>query len=120
MQRNVLLWLIGTVLVIGISTLSSAATGTSGTTAGMKIVSGGDVGNILANIYNLASEQADTRSWLTLPNQLSIAQTAMTPGNHSLWVSGHGKIDFAVSKQGLTFVYLTFINNYFDSHVVQL
>ena len=77
--------------------------------------SGGDVGNILANIYNLASEQADTRSWLTLPNQLSIAQTAMTPGNHSLWVSGHGKIDFAVSKQGLTFVYLTFINNYFDS-----
>ena len=82
--------------------------------------SGGDVGNILANIYNLASEQADTRSWLTLPNQLSIAQTAMTPGNHSLWVSGHGKIDFAVSKQGLTFVYLTFINNYFDSHVVQL
>jgi len=46
MQRNVLLWLIGTVLVIGISTLSSAATGTSGTTAGMKIVSGGDVGNI--------------------------------------------------------------------------
>jgi hypothetical protein len=79
--------------------------------------SGGDVGNILANIYNLASEQADTRSWLTLPNQLSIAQTAMTPGNHSLWVSGHGKIDFAVSKQGLTFVYLTFINNYSNTKV---
>ncbi|MFP3458335.1 hypothetical protein R0J89_18990, partial [Psychrobacter sp. SIMBA_152] len=39
--------------------------------------SAGDVGNILANLYNLASEQADTRSWLTLPNQISLARSAV-------------------------------------------
>ncbi len=82
--------------------------------------SGGDVGNILANIYNIASEQADTRSWSTLPSQLSIAQHAMPAGQHALTVPGHGEIDFTVSKQGLTLIFLTSINNYYDTHVVQL
>lgn len=82
--------------------------------------SGGDVGNILANIYNLASEQADTRSWSTLPSQLSIARTRLASGSHTLKIKGHNDLDFTVSKQGLTFVFLTSINNYLDSHVVQL
>ncbi len=82
--------------------------------------SGGDVGNILANIYNIASEQADTRSWLTLPSQVSVAQNYMPVGQHVLTVSGHEKIDFTVSKQGLTLIFLTSINNYYNSHVVQL
>ena len=46
MQKNVLLWIIGIILLIGTPILSSASTGTSGTTAGEKIVSGGDVGII--------------------------------------------------------------------------
>ncbi len=82
--------------------------------------SGGDVGNILANIYNIASEQADTRSWSTLPSQLSIAQHAMPAGQHALSVLGHSEIDFTVSKQRLTLIFLTSINNYYDTHVVQL
>ncbi|MCQ8876953.1 adenine DNA methylase [Pseudoalteromonas shioyasakiensis] len=83
--------------------------------------SGGDVGNILANIYNLASEQADTRSWLTLPNQISVARTDITAGTHTLTVgNNHPDINFEVSKQRLTLIYLTSINNYFNSHVVQL
>ncbi|MEZ7187696.1 adenine DNA methylase [Pseudoalteromonas sp. DY56-GL22] len=82
--------------------------------------SGGDVGNILANIYNVASEQADTRSWLTLPSQLSIAQHPMPTGQHTLTVPGHGEITFTVGKQGLTLIFLTSINNYYDTHVVQL
>ena len=82
--------------------------------------SGGDVGNILANIYNMASEQADTRSWLTLPSQLSIAQNTMTTGEHVLSVPGRGEINFSVSKQGLTLIFLTSINSYYDTHVVQL
>lgn len=83
--------------------------------------SGGDVGNILANIYNLASEQADTRSWLTLPNQISVARTDITAGTHTLNIgNNHPDINFEVSKQGLTLIYLTSINNYFNSHVVQL
>nr|WP_215909038.1 tetratricopeptide repeat protein [Pseudoalteromonas ostreae] len=82
--------------------------------------SGGDVGNILANLYNLASEQADTRSWLTLPNQISVARTQLTAGDHVLKLANHNDINFTVSKQGLTLIYLTSINNYFNSHVVQL
>ncbi|WP_404340329.1 COG3014 family protein [Pseudoalteromonas mariniglutinosa] len=81
---------------------------------------GGDVGNILANLYNLASEQADTRSWLTLPNQIAVARTALSSGQHRLTLPGHQTIDFTVSKQRLTFVFLTSINHYFDHHVVQL
>lgn len=82
--------------------------------------SGGDVGNILANIYNLASEQADTRSWLTLPNQISVARSFISEGSHSLTLDAQRSVDFTVSKQGLTLIYLTSINNYFNSHVVQL
>ena len=82
--------------------------------------SGGDVGNILANLYNLASEQADTRSWLTLPNQISVARSFVSEGAHSLTLDAKHSVDFTVSKQGLTLIYLTSINNYFNSHVVQL
>ncbi|KPZ58138.1 hypothetical protein AN391_01722 [Pseudoalteromonas sp. P1-13-1a] len=80
----------------------------------------GDVGNIIANIYNLASEQADTRSWLTLPNQISVARSSLNAGSHSLLIGNHAPINFTVSKQGLTLIYLTSINNYFNYHVVQL
>lgn len=80
----------------------------------------GDVGNIIANIYNLASEQADTRSWLTLPNQISVARSSLNAGSHTLLIGNHTPINFTVSKQGLTLIYLTSINNYFNYHVVQL
>lgn len=46
MRKDVLLWIIGTVLLVGTPTLSYAATGTSGTTAGEKIVNGGDAGTV--------------------------------------------------------------------------
>ncbi len=82
--------------------------------------SAGDVGDILANLYNLASEQADTRSWLTLPNQISLARSAVKAGEHTLNVGSQPPINFTVSKQGLTLIYLTSVNNYFNSHVVQL
>ena len=39
-----------------------------------ELASGGDVGNILANIYNMASEQAEIQEVGYLPSQLSIAQ----------------------------------------------
>nr|WP_247664700.1 adenine DNA methylase [Pseudoalteromonas sp. MMG010] len=82
--------------------------------------SAGNVGNIIANIYNLASEQADTRSWNTLPNKISVARYPLTPGIHSLNIINQSKINFSVSKQGLTLIYLTSINHYFNYHVVKL
>ena len=38
------------------------------------------------NIANVATEQADTRSWLFLPDQISIAKLALSPGIHELEV----------------------------------
>ncbi|REL29831.1 COG3014 family protein [Thalassotalea euphylliae] len=45
---------------------------------------GGDVGNILAGLYNLASERADTRSWLTLPGDVQIIKADLRAGEHQL------------------------------------
>ena len=45
---------------------------------------GGDVGNILAGIYNMASERADTRSWLTLPGDVQLTRTVLPQGQHQL------------------------------------
>lgn len=48
---------------------------------------GGDGAQILAflgtNIYNLISEQADVRSWRTLPGRILVARVALNPGRQS-------------------------------------
>lgn len=44
----------------------------------------GDVGNILAGIYSMASERADTRSWLTLPADVQILRANVAAGAHSI------------------------------------
>ncbi|MFO6424748.1 COG3014 family protein [Motilimonas sp. KMU-193] len=38
---------------------------------------GGDWGNVLANLYNIATETADTRSWSLLPNSIGVAELAV-------------------------------------------
>jgi len=40
----------------------------------------------LVNIANLATERADTRSWLFLPDQISLAKLTLSPGVHDLEV----------------------------------
>lgn len=51
---------------------------------------GGDIGNIIATLYNLASERADTRSWLTLANNYQIAKKYLPSGQHTLELSLNG------------------------------
>ncbi|MCP5161305.1 MAG: hypothetical protein H6999_12220 [Hahellaceae bacterium] len=45
---------------------------------------GGDLGQLLASIYNLISEQADLRTWLTLPNSLQSVQLNVAAGEHRI------------------------------------
>ncbi len=40
----------------------------------------------LANIFGAATEQADTRSWLTLPHEVAMARLSLPPGVHDLRV----------------------------------
>jgi len=45
---------------------------------------GGILGSIAASIYNIASEQADLRSWLTLPKNIQALRIYPPEGKHRL------------------------------------
>jgi hypothetical protein len=66
----------------------------------------------LVNIANFATERADTRSWLFLPDQISLAKFSLSPGPHDLVVifyDGHGLpvdrkiVSVDVPADGMTF-----------------
>jgi len=84
---------------------------------------GGDVGNILANLYNLSSERADTRSWLTLPQSSKILRSDLTPGNHSLSLKIGGvnkQINVDVKANRITLVNIIATGNHIDYKTVNL
>ena len=60
----------------------------------------GEVAGLLVNIFNIATEGADTRSWLTLPNKLGMVRMSLPPGKYNLHLSFYNKgnqiIDSAV------------------------
>lgn len=75
----------------------------------------GDIGNILASLYNLASEQADTRSWQTLPSTVDILRLRLPVGVHSLILehgNGATKVDASITKGGITLINLTTVGSY--------
>lgn len=47
----------------------------------------GEVAGLLVNVFNIATEGADTRSWLTLPNSFGIARMSLPPGEYNLHLS---------------------------------
>jgi hypothetical protein len=73
--------------------------------------SGGDVGNILASLYNVASEKADTRSWSSLPDNIQIMTiNNIEAGHKKLAISYAGKkeiIDIEVTDNGTTLINFT-------------
>jgi hypothetical protein len=84
---------------------------------------GGDIGNILANLYNIASEQADTRSWLTLPNNVQLVRVTLPVGKQQVSVTVAGKtqlIDVEIDKERLALVNVTSVGNVLNYHVNKL
>ncbi len=57
----------------------------------------GEVAGILANVFTAATEKADTRAWITLPNTIQIARVVVEPGMHDVVIEcygpGGGRID---------------------------
>ena len=54
----------------------------------------GEIAGLFVNALNIATESADTRSWLTLPNSFGIARVSLPPGTYSLHLSfrdGNGR-----------------------------
>ena len=43
-----------------------------------------EVAGVVANIFGAATERADTRSWLTLPESIYLVRLSLPPGNHDL------------------------------------
>ncbi|MEW6992013.1 COG3014 family protein [Colwelliaceae bacterium 6441] len=76
---------------------------------------GGDVGNILASLYNIASEHADTRSWLSLPNRIQLLKVALPVGQHNLAIehaNGRSIVEVNINKNRMTLINLTTVGNY--------
>jgi hypothetical protein len=83
----------------------------------------GDVGNILASLYNIASEKADTRSWATLPDEVDIMRMNLPAGKQQLQVSVNGKaqmIEVNVNPNRITLINFTRIGNYTGYQTVNL
>ena len=75
----------------------------------------GDVGNILASLYNIASERADTRSWSTLPDQVDIVRMDLAPGKQTLLVQINGQqktIALEVQPNRITLINFSAIDNH--------
>ncbi|MBF0483232.1 MAG: tetratricopeptide repeat protein [Candidatus Omnitrophica bacterium] len=69
----------------------------------------GFLGSLGAAIYNLASERADTRSWLTLPANAQIFRGTIAPGEHTLNFSVDGaqaslKVDIVEKSKNIVYV----------------
>ena len=67
----------------------------------------GDFAGFLVNMFNLATEQADTRSWLTLPDNIQIARLFYTPGTYTVYVDFLNSRDYTLEKTQFDNVKLT-------------
>lgn len=84
---------------------------------------GGDIGNIIATLYNMASEKADTRSWSTLPDSIHILRKEFTVGEHQLDLMVNGvkqTITININENRQTLVKLTSIDRYTDYNIINL
>jgi hypothetical protein len=84
---------------------------------------GGEIGNILAVLYNVASEQADTRSWLTLPDEVQILRISLAPGQQTIELNLGGKtelIEVNIQAKRISLLNVTTIGNFQSHKLTQL
>lgn len=74
----------------------------------------GLLGQLAGNVYNTATEKADTRAWVTLPGNTQVARLMLPTGKHALQlVNGTAQIslDIEVAANQTTFVHSIEANN---------
>ena len=84
---------------------------------------GGDVGNIFANLYNIATEKADTRSWSTLPDSIHVLRLNLSPGKHTLNLHINGinqQIEVSINQNRNTLVTISAIGAYIGQSIFNL
>ena len=75
----------------------------------------GELGNIFASIYNIATEKADTRSWSTLPDSIHILRLNLPAGEHQLMLNINGQnqqVNLSIRQNKITLIKLTAIGTY--------
>ncbi|BAJ00727.1 COG3014 family protein [Shewanella violacea] len=65
-----------------------------------------DLASIAIQIINVVTEQADRRSWLTLPKQAQIARTYLKNGNYSLKLDNSSSQEIEVQSGRTTLVWV--------------
>ena len=84
---------------------------------------GGDVGNIFASLYNIATERADTRSWSTLPDSIHILRLDLSAGDHQLTLNINGTnqvINVSIKPNRQTLVKLNAIGPHIKFNTLNL
>lgn len=107
----------------GILTRQVARAVTKGVAAKAARDSGGSFGELVVLLYNVASEQADLRSWLSLPAHVHVLSTWVEPGTPRVALAAPGggeiwgeKVTLAEGKT--TLVVVTRIDLAVYSHVI--
>lgn len=84
---------------------------------------GGELGNLFANLYNIATEKADTRSWSTLPDSIHILRFNLSVGTHTLNMHINGvsqQIEVSINQNKQTLVTLNTIGTFIDHNIFNL
>lgn len=84
---------------------------------------GGDIGNIFASIYNIATEKADTRSWSTLPDSIHVLRLNLLAGEHLLNLNVNGvnqQINVAIQQNRQTLINLSSIGTHINYNTLNL
>lgn len=67
--------------------------------------------NLFTTLYSLATDQADLRSWLTLPGSGQLLRVALGEGEHQISVAGSPPLTVSVRKGRSTLVHLVTLPN---------
>lgn len=71
-----------------------------------------EIGSIAMQIFNVVTEQADRRSWLTLPSQAQIARTFVKQGNYKLKLDNAAPSSIDIQAGRTTLVWAIDTGNY--------
>lgn len=71
-----------------------------------------DWGSVAIQIFNLVTEQADRRSWLTLPQQAQIARKYLNPGQYNIQLDNSSPTQINVESGRTTLIWAIDTGNY--------
>ncbi|MED5388608.1 MAG: hypothetical protein VX793_07125 [Pseudomonadota bacterium] len=81
----------------------------------------GPLGAFATQLYNLVSEQADRRSWLSLPAYAQATRFSLPQGEHTLVLStpgGNATLTVPVVNRGLTVIHVTAVSGQLITRVL--